>query len=268
MAGLFSSGKSSTQQTPSFEKVYDPFEATRAKLNEFLSQQIGKSGPKYSGDRVAPISDIEQASLDKAKELAAKPSTGPLFQAASEEAKKTLSGEYDPSTSPYYQAVKAESERNLQKTQDYIKDEAAGGRRYYGGVRLEQQREAATDNTNNLNTVLGTLAENERNRMTSLVPVAASLDNQELLAPAKQAQALQVIGALPRELQQAYLDALYQDFYQSEYEYPLNIAQIASGPGQQQPMFVQSGYTQPGSFASQFNQFAGPAAMLALELMK
>lgn len=242
MSGLFGSKKSSDPVKPSYDTLYDPFASSRAKLNSFLTDKIGQSGPKYTGERVAGESPIEQASYKFADEYASQPSKGPVLSAAQDEIKKTLSGDYDPSTSPYYQAVKAEAEKNLTQQNKFIADNAAGGNRYFSGARLRAQSNAARDVTQNLNTTLAGLAETERQRRLDVLPVALNAEQQDQDAAAKKAQMLQVLGALPRELQQSLYDSMYQEFLMSEYEYPLNIAQLAAGPAQQQPIFVQNGY--------------------------
>lgn len=253
---LFKSKKSSEPTGPQFEVLYDPFAGSRGKLNTYLEEQIGKPGPKYEGERVAPITDLEQKTIEKASSIADRPEKGQSLLLAEDEIKKTLSGEYDPSTSPFYQAVKAESERNFEQTKERIGDAAAGGRRYFSGARLKATADAATDSQIALDKMLGSLAENERQNRLNVIPQALSAESQAQNQPLKQALALQEIGALPRELQQAVLDAMYEEFILSEYEYPLNIAQLASGPAQQEPIFVQQGYgqTQP-SIASRIVSF-------------
>lgn len=243
MSGLFKSKPSSQPQGPSFDTLYDPFSSTREALNGYLTSQIGQPGPQYTGDRVAPIAPLEQKSLDSAAKYADQPTTTPTLGFAADEIKKTLSGDYDPSTSPYYQAVKAEAARNLDITQNQIKDSAAGAGRYYSGARIKAQADASANVNNQLNTTLGAIAQQERQNRLNVLPQALAVDQQTTDAEAKKAQVLQTIGSLPRELQQAMLDAMYQEFQQSNYEYPLNIAQLASGPSQQQPIFVQKGFT-------------------------
>ena len=243
MSGLFSS-KKSQQQGPQFEKLYDPFESSRGALNSYLTENIGKKGPTYAGERVAPLSGLEEQSLDYADRYANQPLKGQSMQLAEDEIKKTLSGDYDPSTSTYYQAVKAEAERNLEDTQSRIADKAGGGGRYFGGARLRAQGNAARDTGISLNKTLGEMSERERERRFQAVPQALAVDSAVTGEAAKRAQTLQAIGALPREIQQAFLDAIYQEFLLSEYEYPLNIAQIAGGPAQREPIFVQQGYGQ------------------------
>lgn len=249
---LFKSKKSEPAPQPGFETMYDPFRSSREALNNYLTSNIGKSGPKYGKERVAGLAPLEEKSLDAGAAYAEKPTTGANYAAASQEIQRTLSGEYDPSTSPYYQAVKAEAERNLEKTNERIKHSTSGGRRFFSGLREQLESEAATDVNIDLNKTLGTLAENERGRMMQAIPYGLAAEKQEDDAYFNKATGLQQIGALPRELRQADLDAMYDEFVNSEYNFPLNIAQLASGPGQQEPIFVQTGYTrrQP-SFTSQ-----------------
>lgn len=252
MSGLFKS-KKAEPASPSYDTLYDPFKSSREKLNSFLTDKIGKPGPAYEGERVAPASDIEKQGLEAAQRYADQPAASQSLGYAEEEIKKTLSGDYDPSTSPYYQAVKAEAERNLQKTQKNIADQAAGGRRYFSGARLKAQANAAVDTNIGLDKTLGQLAENERQRMIQVLPQALATDSAVSQAEAKKSANLQQLGALPRELQQALNDAVYQQFLLSEYDYPLNIAQLSAGLATQQPIFVQQGYTQPqASTAARF----------------
>lgn len=268
MSGLFKSKKSNTQSGPSFETLYDPFAGVRSKVAGWLESQVGQAGPTYTGERVAAPSDIESAGLDWAREYATSPVNTPNLSAAQKEINKTLSGEYDPSTSAYYQAIKAESQRNLEKQNEYIKSNASGGRRYFSGARLKAQSDAAADVNTSLNTTMGQLAENERQRMMQAVPLAVSVEDYIQNAPAKKSATLQTLGALPRELEQAYLDAIYQEWMQSNYEWPLNIAQLSSGLASQEPIFYQTGYSanRGNNLASIINDY-GPIVMQALAMM-
>jgi hypothetical protein len=158
----------------------------------------------------------------------------------------TLTGDKDPKKSPVYQAVKAEAMRSLGQEQDYIKDQAAGGGRFYTGARISQQREAASDVVNRLNTILAQEASKERDRQIGLIPTAAALGEQESQEPLNTTMALQTYGALPRVLEQAKDDAALQEFLRTQYDYPLNIAQIAAGV-QQAPLYSQKQFL-PSTF--------------------
>lgn len=256
MSFLFESKK----QEPEVKEVADPYKGIREKTTSWLEGQVGKPGPSYGGELVAPMSDYENQSLGWLKDYAA---GGPseTRTLAQNEVKKTLTGGYDPTTSPYYQAVKAEASQNLKDTQKSISDEAAGGGRYWTGARLGVQGKATTDTTNKLNEVIGSLVDQERNRMTGILPMADQLANEEEQAPLQKAQALQTYGALPRNIQQAYDTALLQEWTKSNYDYPLQIGSMAAGV-QQPPTYAQVGYSP--SPMSQLASWLSPVASSAI----
>ena len=160
MSKLFESKKT----TPEVAVVADPYKGIRDKVTRWLEGQVGQPGPSYPGEVTAPMSTQEEQSLGWLKDYTdAGPSETRTL--AQNEVKKTLTGGYDPTTSPYYQAVKAEAAQNLKDTQKGIADEAAGGGRYWSGARLGVQGRATTDTTNKLNEVIGSLADQERNRI-------------------------------------------------------------------------------------------------------
>jgi hypothetical protein len=260
MSGMFQS----TKTTPEYVTTYDPFKDLRGKTTEYLSGQIGKAAPTYSGELVAPKTTQEGQSLDWLKKYADQ-GTSEGMNLANEEVRKTMTGYYDPSSSPYYQAVKAESARNLANTNQDIASQSAGGGRYWGGARLEQQREAGTDVANSLNTMLGQMAEQERMNRLNTVPIAAQLGQYEENVPLAKTQALQQYGSLDRTLQQANDEAIYNEWLRSTQDYPLQIAQLAQGLAAQQPIMSQvknqrslwSFITDPGSSMMGYNNLYG-----------
>lgn len=237
MSGLFKQKK----ESPQYTTTYDPFKDVRDKLSGYLGGQIGKPAEQYKGEMIAPKTTQETQSLDWLKKYAEQGSSEGM-NLANEEVKKTMSGYYDPSSSPYYQAVKAEASRNLEDTQAGIASNAAGGGRYWGGARLEQQREAGTDVANSLNTMLGQMAEQERMNRLNTVPIAAQLGQYAENQPLAKTQALQESGSLDRVLQQAQDEAVYNEWLRSTQDYPLQIAQLASPFAAQQPIMSQTGY--------------------------
>ena len=189
---------------------------------------------------IAHMSKQEEQSLGALDQYANRDKS-PYTQAAGNMALKTLEGEFDPTTSPMYQAVKAESMRNLKDTQAGINDQAAGGGHYWTGSRLKENREAATDVANNLDLVMAQAIEQERDRQNAMVPVAQQLGAYEEADPLRTVEALQSYGDLPRVIDQALNDAMYQEFLRTDYEAPMNVAQIAAGV-QQAPLYSQVGY--------------------------
>ena len=181
---------------------------------------------------------------------------------------KTLTGQYDPATSPYYQAVKAEAAKNLAETQKSISGKAAGGGRYWTGARLEQQQEAASENARGLNTLMGSLAENERQNRLNVLPQAFQYGQAEQQLPLQKATAFQTLGGLPRAIEQMVNQANYQEWLRSQVDYPMQIGGMAMGT-QQPPVYQQK----PPSAISQLMSGVGSgvgqiAPWLLMEILK
>lgn len=247
---------------PKVSTISDTYGRIREPFLDELGSKIGKPGPVYSGQITAPMTSQEQASLGKVDQYA-NTGYGDTFKAGAAEIQKTLNGSYDPSTSPYYQAVKAQSAKNLSDTQTNIASNAGGGGRYYTGARLKAQGDAATNSGLNLDTILGTMAQQERQNRLSVLPQAMAYGQAEQQLPLQQAAALQQIGSLPRTLEQNTNNAMLENFYKSQYDYPLNILQMIAG--------VQSPPTQSvtpqNSGLQNATQGAMSGAMLAAMMM-
>lgn len=219
------------------EVAADPYGGARTKLLKYLTGSptdpsdmglIGKPGPKYPGKKTASLSDAEMKSLNFLDQYGGT-QYGSTMGAAKKEIEKTLGGDYDPVNSPYYQSVKAEAERNLDKTNKAIASNSAGAGRYYTGARMKGQREASTDVYNNLNTVLGGIAQTERQNRLNVLPQAQELAKTEANLPLQKATAFQSLGALPRNVEQADINATIEDWLRSEYQYPQNMLNLIAG---------------------------------------
>lgn len=224
ISGDFGSGGGKTK----VNTVSDTYGGLREPYLQNLTSRVGQDGPVYQGQRTAPMSEQERQSLERVSQYG-NTGYGTTFAAGKKQIEDTLGGNYDPATSPYYQAVKAQSAQNLADTQKNIASNAAGGGRFWTGAKVKQQGRAATDNALNLNTIMGQQAENERQRQVSLVPQAMAYGDAERNVPLQQSQALQTLGALPRNLQQNDINSMIENFYRSQYDYPLNWAQIIAG---------------------------------------
>jgi len=206
----------------------DPYGRLREPLIDWLVPQIGQPGQTYTGEMVAPLSEPESKSFDFLRKYG-EAGYGDTFQQAKGEISKTLTNQYDPTTSPYYQAVKAQAATNLQDELRGIESDAAGAGRYWTGARLERQEKARTRTTEGLNTILGALAERERQNRLNVIPQAMQLGQLEQGLPLQQATAFQTLGALPRNIQQAQDTAMQNEWLRSQVEYPLAIANLAAG---------------------------------------
>jgi hypothetical protein len=250
MSGLF---KSKTEKhTPEVTAVADPYAPTREALQDWIVKNLGE-GKQYEGQIMSKDpTEYEQASFGKLSEYAGSQLPS-IWQSGQEELQKTLKGDYDPSSSPYYQAVKAEAARNLEDTQKNIASTAGGAGRFYSGARIKQQGDAATDVNIALDKTLAELSERERERRLQAVPVAGQFGQYEQQLPLQQATALQGLGALPRTIQDAYNQAMYNEWQQATRQWPLSVAGVAQGV-QQAPLYAQAGYTQTQSpFSQIFN---------------
>jgi len=215
----------------------DPYAETRKTYLDWLNPQIGQPGKAYEGNLIAPLSPQENQSFDFLRQYG---EAGPsqTMQQGKAEIGKTLTGQYDPATSPYYQAVKAEAAKNLAETQKSISGKAAGGGRYWTGARLEQQQEAASENARGLNTLMGSLAENERQNRLNVLPQAFQYGQAEQQLPLQKATAFQTLGGLPRAIEQMVNQANYQEWLRSQVDYPMQIGGMAMGT-QQPPVYQQ-----------------------------
>lgn len=256
MSGMFGSGTS----TPQLSVIADPYAGVRSNLEKYINRGLTGNNPTYSGQRVAPLSGQEKDSLNWLQNYVSA-SVPKTTEAARKSVTDTLTGKFDPASSPFYQAVKAESARNLADTQANIASNAAGAGRYWSGGRLRAQGNAAVDNANNLNTVLGTLADQERTRQMQAVTQGMLLGQQESSEGLNKAEALQKYGGIERSLQQAINDAAYQEWMNVNYPSQANLMNSLQGAA---PVYGQVQKDQ--SIFSKIAPFLGTAigALLAL----
>lgn len=228
------------ETTPSVTAEADPYGGVRNQLNQWLQGQIGQPGPQYSGEITAPMSQPQQQSLQELQQYQNTPlSSNATFNNADNFANGMLTDNFDPSTSPYYKAIKSTSDYNLNNQLNQINSDAAGGGAYWTGARLKQDQNAETQANNNLNSTLGSLQlQNTQNQINTL-PQAQQLAQTQQNFPLQQATASQTLGALPQELGQNTDNALLNEFYQSQYQYPLSIGSLAAGV-QQAPLYGQN----------------------------
>lgn len=250
----------------------DPYGDARTKLLKYLTGDpanpndtglIGKAGPTYSGETVAPLSTQQNQSFDFLNKYGAS-DFGSTMGAAKNEINKTLGDAYDPTTSPYYQAVKATAAQNLKNTNTQIASDSAGAGRYFTGARLKAQAKAATDSGNSLDTIMGTLAQQERQNKLSVIPQAMSLAQSEQQLPLQKATAFQTLGALPQQNAQAQDTSNLSQWQNSNLTYPMQILNMIAGI-QTPPTYQQT----PPGIGTQLLTGAGSsmASMLPLMMM-
>lgn len=257
MGSFFKSKKPRTETTllevPYYKKV-----ATR--LSDYFTNLIGQPGPKYKGEKVAPLTPRQQRGLNYLDIYSAS-ETPEIINLAQGEIKKTLTDQYNPETSIYYKAFREAARRNLQETQKNIADLAAGAGRYWTGARLREQARAGIDVANALNQILGQLAENERQRRLGIVPTAVNVGRIIEALPATKAQTILSLGDIERQIQQAKLAEDYEEFLRRYYQYPLDIARLATSfQATKPPEFQMIRYpARPSGFTRLLPALAGAA---------
>ncbi len=176
---------------------------------------VDVSGRPYEGKMTAPMSDYEQMGLGSLGEYLSSPmpTESNLFGMTTEELEKTLSGEdYDPATGPYYEAYRTGIMRELQQAKDRIAARSSASDAFFGGGRMDQEREVEEGAMGSMAQVLGGLYERERERRLDAVPMALNQMGWAESVPQSRVAASQALGSLPREIEQAELTARYQDF--------------------------------------------------------
>jgi len=212
--GLFSSSKI---------KIKGPLEpAWQTKLRETLgtsaepgaTARLKRAGEAYPGELTAGLSEYEETGLGElGKYLATElPTESPLYKATEEELTKTLTGGYEPATSDYYQAFRTNLLRELQKAKDRLAASTSGRDLYYGGGRVQEERQLEETALANLAQTMAGLSEAERSRRLTAVPLAQSILGFGETAPIARITAAEQLGALPRLIEQTGLSAEYEEW--------------------------------------------------------
>ncbi len=230
---------------------YPDYARVRSPYSQWLSGEVGKTGPEYGDPKSVGVTETQKAGMDHLNQYAGQEGTPELMELGANEYRKTLSGDYDPSKGVYYKALRESAKRNLGETQKNIADYAGGGGRFYSGARVKQQSEADVDISNALNEILGQMTESERNRRFQAAPLAASLGEKIDLLPATRASNIMTVGDLERQVNQAALDREYNAWAKANYEYPLAIGALAQNFQATKPPSTQTTVTpaQPSGFA-------------------
>lgn len=178
-------------------------------------RRIGRAGEPYKGPLVAALSEFEETGLAGLKDWLGTelPTEGVMYKSAADEILKTLSGEeYDPVHGKYYQAYRTGVMRELEEAKDRLAARASAGDKLFGGGRIATEGEMEESALGDLALVLGQLTERERERRLGAVPQALELTEYGERAPLGRVAASQMYGALPRLIEQAEMDAEYQEW--------------------------------------------------------
>lgn len=202
------------------------------------SQYINSLGGAYAGNLTAAPTAIQNTSFQAAQNASNQPlaSQSNLYGMGQSEIEKVLAGDYNPEDSLYYESFKKALQRELQSSQDALANRSSARDQFFGGGRLDQERNLQTDYLNNIGMVLGQLQEAERQRMFQAAPIAAQMAQFNAQDPYLQSQLQFQTGELQRQLQQQMLDRQYNDFLRQQQERAQGL-QTATGLATYQPPY-------------------------------
>jgi len=205
-------------------------------------ERIGRAGEPYPGPLVAALSEFEETGLGGLREFLGKPlpTEGKLYTSAVDEILRTLEGEYDPAESEYYQAYRTGVMRELEEAKDRLAAVTSARDKYFGGGRIATTGEMEETAIGELAMISAQLAERERERRIGAVPQALGLAEYGEAAPAQRVAISQQLGALPRLIEQAEMDAEYQEWVRALSDLGISL-DVATGLATYQPTAVATG---------------------------
>ena len=189
-----------------------------SQLSGYLSNNLSNYNPSqlYTGQYVAPTTSQQNTGLDILSNYLSQ-GTGALTQQAQQQASATLSGQYaDPNTSPYIQAMIAENQQGLQKNTDALNASRGASGNYFNTQTTAQQNQLSQNALQDLNATVGSFEQNERQNQVGMVTTAANLDQMTQNQQLQQVAASQQYGGLQQQMQQANLEAQYQDWTRTQ----------------------------------------------------
>jgi hypothetical protein len=175
---------------------------------------LGSLGDPYKGQLTAPQSGFQTQAFQNAENYFSSPMAkdSSLYKSGQGEIEKVLSGEYNPEDSLYYQSFRNALTRELQRSQDQLANRSSSRDQFFGGGRLDQERELQEGGLNTIGQVLGNLQNIERQRMFAAAPMAVQMAQQNTMEPFNRIQQQLGIGSMERAIQQEILNAQLQEF--------------------------------------------------------
>lgn len=231
-------------------------------------ERLRRAGEEYQGPLTAALSEFEETGLTGLKDWLGSemPTEGEMYKSSVDQILKTLSEE---SNVEYREAYKTQALRELEEAKDRLASRAARGSKMFGGTRLGVEGEMEEDFLANLAVFQAELDERRKDRILRTIPQALGLTQYEEAAPLARVAASQQFGALPRLIEQAEMDADYQEWMRALND--LGIAlDVATGLATYTPDYYlrQTGGVKPwvtdvGAFLSMGSSLFGPGGMMA-----
>ena len=173
-------------------------------------ERLERTGQTYPGPLVASLSEFEETGLGGLRNYLGQPSAteGELYTSAVDSILKTLEGG-DPQ---YAEAYKKALRRDLEEGMDLLASKTSARDKYFGGGRIQTTGEMVEDYLTNLAVIRAEEQERAKDRALQAVGPALEYSQFAETEPLQRIAASQEFGQLPRLIQQAEMDADYQEW--------------------------------------------------------
>lgn len=189
-------------------------------IKKFMAQYTpGKEFPE-GFDVFGQPTQEESAGMTRLNQFLAQPELNALLSGAEQNVVDTLGGKFlNPAESPFIRSMVNLSKMNLDDLINQSRARAGARGTYFTKEAQAEEGRLAERTQNFLDKTVGEFIESERGRQLQSVPLALAIDQyRNLDVPLKKIEASQTFGSLPRLLQQAQLEAEYQDFQRKQGE--------------------------------------------------
>ena len=216
-------------------------------------EAIGLAGQPFE-QLLASLSQYQQQGLSGLGDVLNRPlaTQSPLFQQGQQAISGALEG-FDPFKDLRFKALQTNLSRELAKAKDRIAARSSSKDTFFGGGRIDQEREVEEASLGQMATLAGTLEAESRRNQLAAVPMAqqyAALADEE---PRSRLQDMLFgLGAAPRQFEQESITAKNTEQQRILQE----LTNIGLNPSMQTSMFKPDFYV-PSYGPSQFSELAG-----------
>ncbi len=173
---------------------------------------IGLAGKPFA-ELLAPLSQHQQQGLGGIGDVLNRPfaTQSPLFQQGQQAISGALEG-FDPFKDLRFKALQTNLQRELKRAKDRIAARSSAKDQFFGGGRLDQEREAEESSLGQMATLAGQLEAESRRNQLAAVPLAqqyAALSAEE--PRSRLMDQLLGLGAVPRQFGQEQITAKNQE---------------------------------------------------------
>lgn len=197
----------------------------RSALDAFLADFVMKNGSNYEpmkqfgGKFTAPMGGLEKSGIETfLPQFLNQPDVSSNTQDARDLLNRTVKGGFNPGSDPYYQALRTEAHYNRKRAVDQSRANMGARGRFFSSEAMREEGDINAQTSNHLQTILAELGDKERTRSMQAVAPSLALEESIGQVPLRKAEAATSIGSLPRILEQADLEAVYQDFLRRQDE--------------------------------------------------